>query len=70
MDWIQLLTVLIANAGFFFWARSESRSDMRHMDSKLDSNRELINAIHYEMKDFHYKLLEIERKNNKEKPRK
>lgn len=37
------------------------------MDNKLDANRELIIAIHDEMKDFHYRLLEIEEKRKDKK---
>lgn len=68
MIWEPILTILgvfIANAALvvplFIWNRTESRSDIRHMDTKLESNRELVRAIHNEMKDFHYKLLEIEK---------
>ncbi len=65
MDWLQVLTVLAVNSGLFFWARSESRYDIRYMDIKLDANRLLINAIHDEMKDFHYRLLNIEKQKTK-----
>lgn len=84
MDWmisgITILGVFIANAAMiiplFLWNRTETRADMRHMDAKLESNRELIrevhnesktmlNAIQNEMKDFHYRLLEIERNKSK-----
>ena len=65
MEWIQFVLFFIGVGGLWFWQRSESRADARHMDAKLDSNRELIHSIHKEtmdmMKDFHYRLLEIER---------
>lgn len=80
MDWmiagITILGVFIANAAMiiplFLWNRTETRADIRHMDAKLDSNRELIREVHNEskhmitaiqneIKDFHYRLLEIER---------
>lgn len=58
--------VFIANAlliiAMFFWNRAESRADVRHMEAKLDSMRELIYAIHSEMKDFHNRLCAIEEK--------
>ena len=54
MDWLPVISLFIANAGLIFWMRTESRSDWRHMDNKLD-------AIHMEMKDFHNRLCEIER---------
>jgi hypothetical protein len=65
MDWIQFTLFVLGNMVFtltlWLWSRAESRSDNRHMDNKLDSTRELVRAIHDEMKDFHYKLIEIER---------
>lgn len=65
MEWYHVLGMVIGNLGImlplWLWNRAESRADVRHMDNKLDSNRNLIIAIHDEMKDFHYRLLEIER---------
>jgi len=62
---ITILGVFIANASMiiplFLWVRSESRSDVRHTDAKLESTRELVRAIHDEVKDFHQKLEKIER---------
>lgn len=56
--------VLIANASLviplFLWNRSESRADMRHIDAKLESTRELVRAIYNESKDFHNRLCKIE----------
>jgi hypothetical protein len=74
MDWIQFATFCVAVIGLFFWNRTESRSDIRHMDAKLESNRNLvdamhketksmIDAIHQEMKDFHARLCVIEERN-------
>jgi len=62
----QFIILLLAVGGMFFWNRSESRNDYRHMDEKLESNRELVRAIHDEMKDFHARLCVIEER-NKEK---
>lgn len=56
MDWIQFTIFVGSTIGLFFWNRSEGRADIRHMDSKLESTRELVRAIHDEMKDFHTKL--------------
>lgn len=53
MDWLQVLTLFLANAGLIFWFRAESRADWRHMDNKLDAS---IGAIQEEMKDFHTRL--------------
>lgn len=64
MDLTQILGIILGNAAWvlpmFFWNRSESRADIRHMDAKLESNRNLIQAIHDEMKDFHTRLIRIE----------
>lgn len=60
MDWIQFIIFAGGVFGCFFWNRSESRSDYRHMDIKLESTRELVRAIHDEMKDFHHRLCKIE----------
>ena len=65
MDWVQVFTVLAANVSLFFWARSESRNDIRHMDNKLDAIRELTHAIHLEMKDFHNRLCSIEERSKR-----
>lgn len=63
MDWLQILAMILGNAAWilpmFFWNRAESRSDMRHMDTKYQS---LIQSIHDEMKDFHERLIRIEEK--------
>jgi hypothetical protein len=60
MDWVQFTIMVISFVGLFAWNRSESRADMRHMDTKLDATRELVHAIHDEMKDFHARLCVIE----------
>lgn len=67
---VTILGVLIANItmilSLFLWVRAESRTDLRelradakHMEARLESNRELVRAIHEEMKDFHNKLCTI-----------
>jgi hypothetical protein len=60
MDWTQFGLMLTAFVGLFIWNRTESRTDMRHMDAKLESNRNLILAIHEEIKDFHGRLCSLE----------
>lgn len=64
---ITVLGMFIANAALiiplFLWNRSESREDIRHMDSKLESTRELVKAIYDEVKDFHSRLCSIEERN-------
>lgn len=62
---ITILGVFIANAvmiiPLFLWVRAEARADSRHTDAKLDSTRELVRAIHDEMKDFHERLISLEK---------
>jgi len=49
----------------FLWNRSESRADIRHMDAKLESTRELVKAIYDESKSFHARLCTIEERARK-----
>lgn len=80
MDWSQFGIFIITFVGLFIWNRTEAREDIRHMDTKLESNRNLIMAIHIEtrqlvqtmhneikeeMKDFHGRLCAIEEKNKR-----
>jgi hypothetical protein len=65
MDWIQFALFAIGVFGMFFWNRSESRNDMRHMDTKLEAIRSLVDAIQKEMKDFHGRLCALEEKGKK-----
>lgn len=64
MGWEHILALILGNSAFiiplFLWNRAESRADSRHTDSRLESTRELVRAIHDEMKDFHYRLCKIE----------
>jgi hypothetical protein len=74
MEWVQFIIFFIGVFGLFIWNRAEARSDARHMDAKLESQRNftdaklesqrnLINAIHEEMRDFHTRLCIIEERN-------
>ncbi len=69
MDYVTVLTLILGNGALiiplFLWNRSESRADIRHMDAKLESTRELVRAIHDEMKDFHNRMCVIEERNKK-----
>ena len=58
MDWIQFTIFIGSTIGLFFWNRSESRTDMRHMMAVID-------GIQKEMKDFHGRLCAIEERNKK-----
>jgi hypothetical protein len=60
----EFVILIITVAGLFIWNRTESRSDIRHMDNKLEAIRSLTNAIHLEMKDFHNRLCSIEERRN------
>ncbi len=62
MDWLQVMTLFLANAGLIIWFRSESRNDWRHMDAKLDA---YMKQSQQEMKDFHGRLCAIEERNRK-----
>jgi hypothetical protein len=61
---LTVLGVFISNAAMviplFLWVRAEARADARHTDAKLESTRELVRAIHDEMKEFHNRLCKIE----------
>ena len=63
MEWLQILSLFLANAGLIFWFSTESRNDWRHMDQKVDAMKELIVCIQFEMKDFHGRLCSIEERN-------
>jgi hypothetical protein len=65
MEWVQFAIFFIGVFGLFIWNRSESRSDNRHLDNKIDAIRELTYAIHLEVKDFHSRLVAIEERNRK-----
>lgn len=65
MEWTQFVLFCGGVFGLFFWNRSESRADIRHMDAKLKSTRDLVQAIHDEVKDFHARLCAIEERNKK-----
>lgn len=58
MDWMQFVIFIGSTVGLFFWNRSESRADMRHILSIID-------GIQKEMKDFHGRLCAIEERNKK-----
>jgi len=55
---IAIIGVVIA---MMFWVRTESNSIRQEQKNDRKDILELIRAIDFEMKDFHYKLLEIER---------
>ncbi len=48
MEWTQFAIFFIGVFGLFIWNRAEGRSDARHMDAKLETQRSLIMEIHRE----------------------
>jgi len=60
MEWVQFIIFFIGVFGLFIWNRAEARADSRHMDAKLEGQRNLMNAIHEEVRDFHTRLCIIE----------
>ncbi len=60
MEWLQVMSLFLANAGLIVWFRAESRNDWRHMDNKVDANhketKEIVEAIRKDMNDFHTRL--------------
>lgn len=66
MEWIQVLSLFLANAGLILWFRAESRSDWKKCDEKIDANHRetyaLIDSIRHEIKDFHVRLCSLEEK--------
>lgn len=61
-EWLQVVVMAVTVAGLFLWSRSESKSDYRHMDAKIEAN---LQAIREEIKDFHGRLCAIEERNKK-----
>ena len=70
-SWIQVLTIIIGNFalmvgvfGLFLWARSEARHDQQELRENMrkgqEETRQIISAIHEELKDFHGRLCAIE----------
>lgn len=77
MDWMQALFLFIATAGLIIWFKGESRSDYKHLESKIDDLNNKMDSkfdglmllIHQDMKefqkeikDFHGRLCALEEK--------
>lgn len=73
MEWVQFVIFFLSVFGLFIWNRTESRTDIRHMETQLKAQRDLIweirveginfhNAIREEMKDFHRQLIDVQKK--------
>lgn len=69
MDWMQVLTMIGANIGMFFWLRLESSADRRQMQQEAAADRRdlltLIREIKDELKDFHGRMIAIEQRTRK-----
>lgn len=65
MDWTQFTIFFLGNSVFtltlWLWNRSEANSDRREAASDRREIHEILRELKDEMKDFHYRLLEIER---------
>lgn len=55
MEWTQFVIFFIGVFTLFVWNRTESRTDNRHMDSKLEAIRNLVDAIREESIEFREK---------------
>lgn len=53
MEWVQFVIFFLGVFGLFIWNRAEARSDARHMDSKLEAQRGLIEEIRRESINMH-----------------
>lgn len=69
MNWLQVIAILGGNIGvmvpIFLWVRSEANADRRETQNIIREDRKdllrLISEIKEDMRDFHYRLLEIEK---------
>lgn len=65
MQWEYIFGLIIGNMAIIFplflWNRSEANADRRDAARDRKDILQLIHAIQDEIKDFHYRLLQIER---------
>ena len=61
-SWMQLFTVIIANFGITWAFRRESREDWKMMH---EDNKRFSESVRVDIKDFHERLLEIEKTRKK-----
>lgn len=62
MDYIQFTLFALGIFGLFFWNRAENRADYRHLHSLMESQRNIIDEMRKEDKDFHGRLCALEEK--------
>lgn len=60
MEWTQFIIFFLGVFGLFIWNRAEGSADNRHLQTLIQSNRDLIDAIREDVKDFHGRLCAIE----------
>ena len=60
--WMQIITLIIANFTVIWWFRKESREDWKMIHQEL---KEFKDVVRIEMKDFHERLVEIEKNRSK-----
>jgi len=65
MEWTQFIIFFIGVFGLWIWNRAENRADTRHMENMIRANRDVIDAIREDIKDFHGRLCSIEERNKK-----
>jgi hypothetical protein len=71
MEWLEVLTIILANMGLLLWSRLEARADHRmtlqiikDIETKIDSWKREIDE---EMKDFHGRMCVIDEKHKTRK---
>lgn len=57
MDWAQFSIMIVAFVGLFFWNRTESRTDIRHTEALLASQRDLVDAIRKDGEHFRIAMM-------------
>ena len=57
-EWLQIFTVIITNFSVIWWFRKESREDWKMLHQEM---KEFKDGVRFEMKDFHERLLDIQR---------
>lgn len=66
MEWVQVFAIIFSIVGLFMWTRSEGSSDRRETQNIIREDRkdllEMVKSIQDEIKDFHNRLIEIEKR--------
>lgn len=59
MEWMQFGIMFVTFVGLFIWNRTESRNDVRNLDTKLESNRNLTIEIYKETQNFRVEMRDL-----------